>query len=356
MFKLNARSTVIGVDVHKYSHTAVAMDAWGQKKDKLTFSNQNLSTFLEWLPSKETTIVALEDVNGNGFFVKEAVLGAKYTLYHVPSVVTEKARKQSTKRAKSDTLDAMRVGKAILTKIEEALLVTDTVSTKEELARVRALDLLLQDRRDLVRTQTALKNQLHTLLHKYYGDSYLKSFCKRNLVFYVDDLSAHRESETDEVARVKLLVILRKLKRLQTTQDDVAETKRLLRAITKDVPQVQALCGIPGCGLISACSILAEIGSIKRFPTADALTAYAGVAPRDNSSAGNGKVCTNPYGNRTLNRALHSIALTQSSRVGDGRTYYLRKKMEGKTSLWALRCLRYRICKRVFKVLKDIKD
>jgi len=44
-------------------------------------------------------------------------------------------------------------------------------------------------------------------------------------------------------------------------------------------------------------------------------------------------------GNRQLNRALYTIAITQIRADTEGRAYYQRKRAEGKTSREALRCL-----------------
>jgi len=38
------QSVIVGVDAHKYSHTAAAMDAWGQEKGRLNFTNDSLPT------------------------------------------------------------------------------------------------------------------------------------------------------------------------------------------------------------------------------------------------------------------------------------------------------------------------
>lgn len=47
MHTLNKNSIVVGVDVHKYSHTAVAMNAWGEERGKLDFSNSTLETYTD---------------------------------------------------------------------------------------------------------------------------------------------------------------------------------------------------------------------------------------------------------------------------------------------------------------------
>ena len=46
---LTHKSTVVGVDVHKYCHSAVAMDCFGQEKARLDFSNERLNDYVLWL-------------------------------------------------------------------------------------------------------------------------------------------------------------------------------------------------------------------------------------------------------------------------------------------------------------------
>jgi len=114
---------------------------------------------------------------------------------------------------------------------------------------------------------------------------------------------------------------------------------------------------IHGCGMITACSIMAELTTVKRFASKDNLSSYAGITPTERSSGRKNKVHTNPFGNRRLNKCLHTIALAQIACKGDprGKEYYTKKVKEGKTKLWALRCLKHQIAKRVFQTLKQVK-
>src|SRR3989344_8997189 len=121
MNTLNANSIVVGVDVHKYSHTAVAMNAWGEERGTLDFSNNNLETYTSWLEElglKENIIVGLEDVNSYGIHLVDDLRKKNYHIRYVPAILTERERKASTKRHKSDPVDAKRVGKVILTNFE----------------------------------------------------------------------------------------------------------------------------------------------------------------------------------------------------------------------------------------------
>lgn len=60
----------------------------------------------------------------------------------------------------------------------------------------------------------------------------------------------------------------------------------------------------------------------------------------------------NRGGNRTVNAALHTIAITQAARGRPGKDYIDKLQAAGKTRREALRLLRRRLSDRVFRVLR----
>ncbi len=42
-------SIVVGIDVHKYSHQAVALSCFGEELGKFAFSNDEVGKCIEWL-------------------------------------------------------------------------------------------------------------------------------------------------------------------------------------------------------------------------------------------------------------------------------------------------------------------
>ena len=361
MNTLNEASIVVGVDVHKYSHTAVAMDSWGTERDKLEFSNDTLALYTNWLNAlgnKENVVIGLEDVNCYGIYLVEKLRKEGFHIRYVPAILTERERKSSMKQSKSDYVDAKRVGKVILTKYEETLPAKESIANEEELKTAQALDLLLMERRDLVKEKTLLKNQLHVLLHQYYGDHYRDAFKKpfngKAVAFYRTDLDQN-------AAEGKIVLgtsITRRLGRLVLVEDQITSISKEVETIGKKSEEVMALhMNIHGCGIVTACSIMAELVTVRRFKGKDNLASYAGVSPREHSSGRKRKLHTNPFGNRRFNRALHTIALSQIACKGDpeGKEYYRKKQKEGKTKLWALRCLKRQISKRVFQTLTRVR-
>lgn len=356
---INEQSVIVGVDAHKYSHTAAALDAWGQELGRLDFSNDSLPTCLNWLETlgkRENVMVAVEDANGYGWHLVSALAQESFAIRSVPAILTERDRQHSTSRDKSDYEDAKRVAKVILAKYEETLPVMASITNPEELAQATELNLLLNERRELVKQQTILKNQLHVLLHRYYGDHYAdnfpKPFHKLALIFYEADLS--RTADNILIAQS----ILRRIQRLRLLQAQAAAILQQIARVGKTSLGALALHEhIHGCGILTACAVMAEIVTIRRFTNEDKLAKYAGIAPTMKSSGSRHRLHTNPFGNRLLNRALHTIALSQIAIKGDerGKEYYQKKLQEGKTKLWALRCLKRQMCNLVFRALQQVE-
>ena len=93
---------------------------------------------------------------------------------------------------------------------------------------------------------------------------------------------------------------------------------------TANVPPVSTHCA-------TAARILAEVGDPQRFTSEAKLASYAGVAPLDASSGRQQRHRLNRAGNRRLNRALYTGALTQIRIHPPAREYFARRLTEGKT-------------------------
>ena len=360
---LTPSSTVVGVDVHKYCHSAVAMDCFGQEKGRIDFSNERLDDYLVWLEKltdKENLIVALEDVNGYGFHLVEKLSKENIAMRYVPAILTERDRKQSIHREKSDYEDAKRVGKVILTKFDETLPAKQSIANEDERSVSSNLDFLTAERRILVQEKTILKNQLHAMLHQLFGDRYAEGFPK---VFHKEAVKNFRlilgKFKSDNPIKMALAPsCLRRFDRLALVEKQLKEIDTTITDIAKDSKPVVALKdNIHGCGTITAAAIIAEVTTIDRFSSKAKFARYSGIAPINKSSGRHQRLYTSPFGNRKMNRALHTIALCQIACKGDerGKVYFQKKLSEGKTKLWALRCLKRQISNKVFQVLKEQK-
>jgi len=113
------------------------------------------------------------------------------------------------------------------------------------------------------------------------------------------------------------------------------------------------LLAVPGCGVLGAAMILGETAGVGRFRSKDAYARFTGTAPIPVWSGDrHGKVRLNRGGNRTINTALHMIAVTQARGVGPGQAYVDKLMGRGKTRTEAVRLLRRRLSDVVFSALR----
>jgi len=106
-----------------------------------------------------------------------------------------------------------------------------------------------------------------------------------------------------------------------------------------DLPEAAILSSLPGIGPRLGARIAVEIGSISRFRTPGHLAAFAGLGPTVWKS-GTSINASRPsrFGNHRLKNALFLVAFA-SLRHPPSRTYYDRKRAEGKRHNQALLCL-----------------
>jgi transposase len=113
-----------------------------------------------------------------------------------------------------------------------------------------------------------------------------------------------------------------------------------------------SLLALPGVGVLSAAKIVGEAAGVARFKSEAAFARHGGIAPIPVWSGSTaGRVRLTRSGNRQLNAAIHRIAITQIRLDGLGKTYYAKKKAEGKSNPEALRCLKRHLARVVYRAL-----
>jgi transposase len=151
---------VIGVDVHKHSLTAVAVDEAGRMLGERTVVAAN-GELLAWASALgEERPWALEDCRQLTRWLERELLASGEELVRVPPKLMAPERRAGRARGKSDPIDALAVARAAL---REPRL--DRPRPGE--AALRELKLLVDHRDDLVderrRAQQRLRWQLHDL-------------------------------------------------------------------------------------------------------------------------------------------------------------------------------------------------
>lgn len=131
-------------------------------------------------------------------------------------------------------------------------------------------------------------------------------------------------------------------------------------ALTRDLearleahPLAEVLTSMPGVGVRTAIAVLTIVKDGSAFPTAGHLAAYAGLSPVTRRSGSSVKGETRSQrGNHALKSALFLSAFASLSDPTN-RTYYDRKRAEGKRHNAALICLARRRVDVMFAMLRD---
>lgn len=119
------------------------------------------------------------------------------------------------------------------------------------------------------------------------------------------------------------------------------EMKRLITKAPKLKHDFDLLVSIPGVGFVTAATMLAELGDLRRFKKARQLTAFAGVSPRNHQSGtsvrGKAHLCKRGNGRVRQVLFLSCMAVLRTKKDNHLKTVHKRLSLEnGKSSMAAL--------------------
>lgn len=330
---------VVGADVHKRSHTFVAVDEVGQKVGQLTVAatSSGHAKALGWARREfgGEVVWAIEDCRHLSARLERDLLSAGQHVVRVPPKMMAEQRRIARTRGKSDPIDALAVARAFLR--EPSL----PVASHDEVSREAKL---LVDRREaLVNTRTRTINSLLWRVHELDPERAPKP---RSL----DSAAPQQALKAWLVTQSGLVAEMA----LDELEDIITLTVRI-KAFDKRIgvlarTQTPELLALPGCGELTAAKLLGESAGITRFRDEATFARHAGVAPIPVWSGNTaGRVRLTRSGNRQLNAALHRIAMTQIRMEGSlGRAYFDKKLAEGKSKTEARRCLKRHLARVVF--------
>jgi transposase len=165
--------------------------------------------------------------------------------------------------------------------------------------------------------------------------------------YFADVDSAWEEFREERSGRVRVALELVASIRVITRQAD--ELQRELRSLIMSYRP--ALLAEQGLGVLTAATLIGRTAGAERFPTDAHFARQAGVAPIPVSSGRKDRHRLHRGGDRQLNRALHTIAVTRARIDPQTRAYLERKRAEGKSRREALRCLKRHLARQVHHLL-----
>jgi transposase len=336
---------VIGIDPHKQTHTAVAVEGGtGERRGERTVTarERGQGELLRWARALDRErIWALEDCRQVSARLERFLLARGERVARVPPGRMAGARRGGRERGKSDAIDALAVAGAFL---REPGLPLAFLAGEE-----REVRLLADHREDLVGERTRIQNRLRWHLHDL-DPAFEHQLPPGALDRYrwlgrVQRWLAARDEGSAEVRIARELV-----GRCRELTVRVRELERELEAILE--PEAEELLEIVGCGVLSAAKLIGEVAGVERFAGESKLAKHMGSAPLPASSGDVVRHRLNRSGNRQLNCALHRIAVTQARMHPPARAYLERRRAEGKSQREALRCLKRHLARTVYHALR----
>ena len=335
---------VIGVDTHVCTHSAAAVDArTGGVLGEVTVeaTPEGYQALVDFAGAHSLLRAwAVEGTGGHGAGLAR-LLARRYEL------VLELDRPERARRrngAKSDPLDAIRAAREALSRAK--------LGTPRSAGQRQALSVLLAARRSAVQAGTDAQRQLFSLviaapeqLRERFRGQTLPAMTRLAARLRI---SPRWDLETATTARV-----LRDLARraLELSDEAARHEKDILAIVRSWRPDLLTQ---PGIGPITAATVLCAWSHPGRIHSEAAFAMLAGAAPIPASS---GQTTTrhrlNRYGDRQLNRALHTAVLCRLRYDPTTQAYAKRRTTEGKTSREIKRCLKRYLARDLYRLLEN---
>jgi transposase len=330
---------IVGIDAHKRTHTAVAVDdvgrKLGEKTTRMTTTEANLE-LLRWADSfGPERRFAVEDCRHLSRRLEADLLVAGEELVRVPPKLMAHARDAARTYGKSDPIDALAVARAAWR--EPGLPVARLDGPSRDLR-------LVDHREDLVRERTSQVNRLRWHLHELdpSWDPAPRSLARFK---HLDAIAARLEGLEGTVAWVARDLVGR-------IRELTAAANQLERRIVAQVLVLSpTLLELPGVGALTAAKIVGETADVRRFRSKDCFARHNGTAPLPVWSGNRVRHRLSRTGNRQLNAAIHRIAITQMRIHEPARDYLGRRIGMGNTKTEALRALKRRLSDVVYRAL-----
>src|SRR5829696_7661425 len=375
-----------GVDAGKEFHWAHVLDASGTELLSRKVQNDEadiLRLIDEVLSLAEEVLWAIDQPGGGAALLLALLWERDQKILYFPGLSVDRARQTYRGESKTDARDARVIA-------DQSRMRSDLGELAPRERELSELQLLLGRRRDLItdqsRTITRLREALLslfpaleraldvngkgplTLLTHYQTPAQLRRAGHKRVAAYLRNRSV---KGSDKVARKALGAATSQSVTLPAQEvasrivaelaAEVLALKERIESIDEEIgrrffarPGARILISLPGMGPILGAEFLVCVGDISAFESADRLAAYAGLVPAARDS---GKRVGNHRrmrgGNKTLKRVFYQSAFASLRGSPESRTFYDRKRAEGKRHTQALIALARRRVNVVWAMLRD---
>ncbi len=326
-----------GVDTHKDTHVAAALDELGRILGTEAFpaTPAGYRSLRRWL--HEFGTVTAVGVEGTGAW--GAGLARFLTAQSLEVIeVTRPNRQHRRRHAKSDPADAIGAARAV-----QSLEADGT--PKAATGTVEAIRLLQVARRSAIKARTQASNQIHALPVTA-PDHLRTSFDGLSTPKIVARAARLRPTSIDTPTGAAKLALVTIARRWLALAKELTELDDHLEKLTAAcAPNLVALNGV---GTQTASALLTAAGdNPERLTSERSFAALCGVSPRDASSGRQQRHRLNRGGDRHANSALYIVVISRLRWDPTTQAYMARRLAEGKTRKEVIRCLKRYVLREV---------
>ncbi|MFI6059516.1 IS110 family transposase [Streptomyces sp. NPDC051286] len=376
-----------GVDIGREHHHCVVLNDRGERLLSRRVLNDEatlLELILDVLDIDQDVLWAVDINHGGAALLVGLLLNHDQPMAYLTGLAVHRASGTYRGEAKTDAKDAF--------------VIADQARMRRDLGRLRpgdeiAVDLriLATHRTDLVSDRTRQINRLRAQLLEYFPalerpldltnkdpvilltgyqtpvvirrasarriETWLRNRKVRTAEILAKAALEAAQAQQTALPREKLVaaMVIRMAKAVTALDDEIAELDALIEARFREHPHAEVIRSLPGMGSqLGAEFIAATGGELDAFASADRLAGYGGVAPASRDS---GRVSGNLHRPRRYHRGrlrvfyLSSMASLKSCPAS--RTYYDRKRAEGKGHKPALIALARRRVNVLWAMIRD---
>ena len=331
---------MIGIDPHKRSHTAVAIDSDDVELATLEVraSGRQVAELLGWAAGFADRTWAVEGAGGVGYLLAQQLVAAGERVLDVPATLAARVRVLGSGRSnKNDPNDGYSIGVAARHAPKLQL-----VASADHASVLR---LLAKRNKELGSARTRTACRLHALLVELVPGGITKEITANRAAALLADVTPRNPVET-----TRLALALEHL-------DDLRRIDEQMRASKRRIADAVAASGtttteVFGIGPVGAAIAIGQTRDVSRFANRDRFAAYNGTAPIEVSSGGRVVHRLSRRGNRQLNHAIHMAAITQiRHRTHPAAPTTTANSPKGKTKKEAIRALKRRISDALYQRL-----
>jgi transposase len=279
-------------------------------------------------------------LEGTGSFAAGLVV----FLAEASETVVEVGALKRARGAKNDRIDAIRAARQALARDEQGA--PRSGGLREALRMVFAC------RQGVLVSRTKAINELKSLI--VVAPEELRAQLRgRSLAVQVARIEQLQIAPSAPVEqRLSVFSLQSVAARVRFLSAQLAELDPQLLTLIKQHPAGPALLAEPGVGPVVAAQLLISWSHHGRVRSEAAFASLAGVAPIETSSGQHSRHRLNRGGDRALNRALHTVAITRMRCHPETRAYENRRSAEGKTHRDIRRSIKRALARRLYRTIE----